>query len=623
MVADLFSAILVVLAGVLAVAIMLYSTATIDGGRERYAYYPLTMVLLAGVCGTFLTGDLFNLYVWFEVLLIASFVLLALGGERAQLEGALKYVALNLVASAVLLVTIGVIYGLTGTVNLADLSGRMAEVEPDGLVAAIAAMLLVAFGIKAALVPLFFWLPAAYPMAPVAVSALFSGLLTKVGIYALVRVFTLLFADQADAFQPLLLVVAALTMIVGVLGAVAQHEMRRLLSFHIISQIGYLLMGLALFTVSAMAGLIYFLVHVALAKSTLFLISGAVEAADRLLRAGPHRWPVGAEAGPGRALRHRRHVAGGHPALQRLRRQAGPYRGRSRGRPAAHRLRGPGRQPADAVLDAQDLERDLLEATADGPGAGRRGCRAGDPGAGLQHTTGGGHGGPYRAPRGMHGGPDGGSRSGLRPGRPGGRAADGAGAIHRGCAGSEPMTRPSTPPAPRTPPAPPTPGANPHRTPPATMFAGNLLLALLWVAMSGRFDVASLVLGFVFGYLVLFLLQRVVGRSAYFTKSVLLVRFIGFYIVEVVRANLRVAIDVVTPASRAKPAVVAVPLEARTDVEITLLSNLITMTPGSLSIDVADDRSVIYVHSMFVDDPEEFRRAIKDDLERRVLELLR
>ncbi len=277
MVADLFSAILVVLAGVLAVAVVLYSTATIDGGRERFAYYPLTMVLLAGVTGTFLTGDLFNLYVWFEVLLIASFVLLALGGERAQLEGALKYVALNLVASATLLVTIGVVYGLTGTVNLADLSVRFAEVEPDGLVAAVAAMLLIAFGIKAALVPLFFWLPASYHTPPVAVSALFSGLLTKVGIYALVRVFTLLFAEQAADFQPLLLLVAALTMIIGVLGAVAQHEMRRLLSFHIISQIGYLVMGLALFTVSAMAGLIYFLVHVALAKSTLFLVAGSVK----------------------------------------------------------------------------------------------------------------------------------------------------------------------------------------------------------------------------------------------------------------------------------------------------------------------------------------------------------
>ena len=277
MVADLFSAILIVLAGVLAIAVVLYSTATIDAGRERYAYYPLMMVLLAGVCGTFLTGDLFNLYVWFEVLLIASFVLLALGGERAQLEGALKYVALNLVASAVLLATIGIIYGMTGTVNLADLSVKLAEVEPEGLVVAVAAMLLIAFGIKAALVPLFFWLPASYHTPPVAVAAIFSGLLTKVGIYALVRVFTLLFPAEAPDFQPLLLTVAGLTMVIGVIGAVAQHEMRRLLSFHIISQIGYLVMGLALFTVNAMAGLIYFLLHVALAKSTLFLVAGAVK----------------------------------------------------------------------------------------------------------------------------------------------------------------------------------------------------------------------------------------------------------------------------------------------------------------------------------------------------------
>ncbi len=276
LVADLFSAILIVLAGVLAVAVVLYSRATIDEPRERFGYYPLTMMLLAGVCGVFVAGDLFNLYVWIEVLLIASFVLLALGGERAQLEGALKYVALNLIASATLLVSIGLIYGMTGTLNLADLSLRLDAVQPAAAVDAVAAMLLVAFGIKAAIVPLSFWLPASYHTPPVAVAAIFSGLLTKVGIYALVRLFTLLFSDEAPDFQPLLLVLAAMTMVVGVLGAVAQHEMRRLLSFHIVSQIGYLVMGLGLFTVSAIAGLIYFLVHVALAKSTLFLISGVI-----------------------------------------------------------------------------------------------------------------------------------------------------------------------------------------------------------------------------------------------------------------------------------------------------------------------------------------------------------
>jgi len=157
----------------------------------------------------------------------------------------------------------------------------------------------------------------------------------------------------------------------------------------------------------------------------------------------------------------------------------------------------------------------------------------------------------------------------------------------------------------------------------SAMFAGNLLLALGWVAMSGHFDVVNLLVGFVLGYLVLYLLQRVIGRSRYFTRSAGLVRFVGFYLLEMVRANLRVAYDVITLTSHAKPGIVAVPLDARTDVEITLLSNLITMTTGSLAVDVADDRSVIYVHSMFLDDPDEVRRAIKEDLERRVLELLR
>lgn len=157
----------------------------------------------------------------------------------------------------------------------------------------------------------------------------------------------------------------------------------------------------------------------------------------------------------------------------------------------------------------------------------------------------------------------------------------------------------------------------------AAMFSADLMLALVWVAMTGSFNIAGFAVGFTLGYVVLFLLQRVTGRSSYFVKTRRLAGFAGFYALEVVRANFRVAIDVVTPESRARPGVVAVPLDARTDAEITLLANLITMTPGSLTIDVSDDRSVIYVHSMFLDDPDAFRRTIKDDFERRVLELLR
>ncbi len=157
----------------------------------------------------------------------------------------------------------------------------------------------------------------------------------------------------------------------------------------------------------------------------------------------------------------------------------------------------------------------------------------------------------------------------------------------------------------------------------AAMFSADLLLALVWVAMTGSFNVGGLLVGFLVGYVVLYLLQGVTGGSSYFVKVPRLLGFAGFYLLEVVRANIRVAIDVVTPASTRSPGVVAVPLDASTDAEITLLANLITMTPGSLVIDVSDDRSVLYVHSMFLDDPEAFCQGIKDDFERRVLELLR
>ncbi len=274
--ADLFSAIMVVLTGLIGLAVAVYSLGSVDPDRERFGYYPLLHILLMGVCGAFLTGDLFNLYVWFEVMLITSFVLMTLGGERTQLEGGVKYVALNLMASALFLAGVGVLYGVTGALNMADVAQRLRGVEQPGLVAAIALLFLVAFGIKAALFPLFFWLPASYHTPPVPVTALFSGLLTKVGVYALVRVFTQVFAHDLGAVQPLILVVAGLTMVTGVLGAVAQTEMRRLLSFHIVSQIGYLLMGLGLRTPLALAGTVFFMAHVILAKAALFLVSGIV-----------------------------------------------------------------------------------------------------------------------------------------------------------------------------------------------------------------------------------------------------------------------------------------------------------------------------------------------------------
>ncbi|MFP2896801.1 proton-conducting transporter membrane subunit [Corallococcus sp. 4LFB] len=272
--ADLFSAGLVVLAGLLGLAVSLYSMAGMDAARKAFNSDAFMHVLLMGVCGAFLTGDLFNLYVWFEVLLIASFALLALGGERPQIEGAVKYVTLNLIASALFLAAVGLLYGLTGTLSLADLAQKLPQTPRPGTVAAVAVLLLAAFGIKAAFFPLFFWLPASYPTPPMAVTALFAGLLTKVGLYALIRVFCLLFAHDFAFFQPVLVATACLTMVTGVLGAASQYDFRRILAFHSISQVGYMLLGLALFARQGLAGALFFIFHHGLVKSSLFLVSG-------------------------------------------------------------------------------------------------------------------------------------------------------------------------------------------------------------------------------------------------------------------------------------------------------------------------------------------------------------
>ena len=277
LVADLLSAIMVVLAALMGLAITVYSLVTVDRRRESFGYYPLLNVLLMGICGAFLTGDMFNLYVWFEVMLIASFVLLALGGERAQLEGAIKYVTLNLLSSAIFLAAVGMLYGVAGTLNMADLAQQLRSSTNTGLITTLAILFLVAFGIKAAVFPLYFWLPASYHTPPVAVSAIFAGLLTKVGVYAVIRVFTLLFVGDVSYTHTLLLIIAGLTMFFGVLGAVAQMDFRRLLSFHIVSQIGYMIMGLALFTPLALAGAVFYIIHHIIVKTNLFLISGVVQ----------------------------------------------------------------------------------------------------------------------------------------------------------------------------------------------------------------------------------------------------------------------------------------------------------------------------------------------------------
>jgi multicomponent Na+:H+ antiporter subunit D len=279
LVADPLGALLVVIAALIGLAAISYARHDIEQDQVQQGFYPLLHILLAAICGAFLTGDLFNLYVWFEVMLISSFGLLVMGQRRNQLDGGVKYVVINLVATLLFITALGLVYGMTGTLNMADLHGKLARVGSTGLRAAVVMLFVAAFGIKAAVFPLYFWLPAAYHTLPTSVAAVYAGLLTKVGVYALMRITTLVFAADAAVTRPVLLVLAVLTMFSGVLGAAAHRDVRRILSFHIISQVGYMVLGLALFTPLALAGAVFYLVHHIIVKANLFLIGGLMRQA--------------------------------------------------------------------------------------------------------------------------------------------------------------------------------------------------------------------------------------------------------------------------------------------------------------------------------------------------------
>lgn len=280
LVGDAFAGVMVLAVAFTAFVITIYSLADIDEKREHYGYYPAFNLLVMAVNGALLTGDIFNLFVWFELMLIAGFMLLSIGNSREQLEGTVKYVVINLFSSAIFLAGIAMIYGLTGSLNMADVAVKLGEVENTGLITAISMFFLVAFGLKAAVFPLFFWLPASYHTPPVAISAFFAGVLTKVGVYVLARFYTLIFIQDTAYTHTILLWIAGLTMVIGVLGAAAQFEFRKILSIHIISQIGYMVMGIALFTPMAILGTVFFVVHQIFVKTNLFLISGV---ANRLV----------------------------------------------------------------------------------------------------------------------------------------------------------------------------------------------------------------------------------------------------------------------------------------------------------------------------------------------------
>ncbi len=272
-VADRLAALMLVVGNVMMFAVLVYAIG--QGARDERSpwYAPAYLALVAGVSGAFLAGDLFNLFVCFEILLMASYVLLTLEGNDDQIRSGTTYVVLNVVESLVLVTGVALVFATTGTLSMAELPDRLAAL-PDGVALGLSLLLLIAFGLKAAVFPLFSWLPDSYPAAPSPVSAVFAGLLTKVGVYAILRTQTQWFPDTN---RTLLLVVAAATMVVGVLGAIAQADIKRILSFHIVSQIGYMIAGIALGGVAAVAAVVFYVVHHIPVKTSLFLVDGVVE----------------------------------------------------------------------------------------------------------------------------------------------------------------------------------------------------------------------------------------------------------------------------------------------------------------------------------------------------------
>ncbi|AHN20171.1 Na+/H+ antiporter subunit D [Lysinibacillus varians] len=272
-VADSFAVLLVFVANIVAAICVVYAFFTIGEHYEKMYFYPFVLLMVAGVNGSFLTGDIFNLFVCFEVMLLASYALISLGGGKVQLREALKYVLINIVASWIFLVALAFLYGTIGTLNMAHISLRVMEAGADPLITTVGLVFLIVFSLKAGLL-LFFWLPGSYSVPPTAIAALFAALLTKVGIYALVRTFTLLFTTNPGVTHTTLGIMAGLTILAGCMGALAGRDVRTIASYNVLIGVGFIVAGLAIGTESALQGVTYYLMHDMVVKAMLFLAVG-------------------------------------------------------------------------------------------------------------------------------------------------------------------------------------------------------------------------------------------------------------------------------------------------------------------------------------------------------------
>ncbi|TLS39325.1 Na+/H+ antiporter subunit D [Pseudalkalibacillus caeni] len=277
-VADQLAMVLVITTNLIAVASAFYAFRSLDEQRERYYFYALFQLLIAGVSGAFLTGDLFNLFVFFEVLLMASYGLIVLGGTKEQLRESLKYILINLFSSILFVTTVAFLYSVVGTVNMAQLAERVADVEQQGILTTIAILLFLVFATKGALFPLYFWLPRSYSAPPTVISALFGALLTKVGVYSILRVFSLIFIYKLEFTHQFFIYMAGFTILFGVIGALSTNNVKLIVAYNIIPAVGFMMAGIGVFSATALAGTIYYLVHDMIIKAALFFLVGTMAA---------------------------------------------------------------------------------------------------------------------------------------------------------------------------------------------------------------------------------------------------------------------------------------------------------------------------------------------------------
>ncbi|WP_430785119.1 Na+/H+ antiporter subunit D [Virgibacillus flavescens] len=276
LVADPLAIILVLTTNIITTACAFYAPHSMSLKQEQHYFYSFLFFLITGISGAFLTGDLFNLFVFFEVFLMASYALIVLGGGKVQLRESIKYVLINLFSSILFVTAVSFLYAVVGTVNMAHIAERVQEVDQKGILTTIGILFFFVFATKAALFPLYFWMPKSYIVPNPVISALFGALLTKVGIYSILRVFSLIFVYKLDMTHQMFIWIAGISMLFGVIGALSTNNIKLIVAYNIIPAIGFILMGIGVFNQDSMSGSVYYLIHDMIIKSALFLIVGAI-----------------------------------------------------------------------------------------------------------------------------------------------------------------------------------------------------------------------------------------------------------------------------------------------------------------------------------------------------------